>query len=74
MFKEYSYYRTRFELIGLFSTASIEDGESFLSAIEENGFKDYTYVRLKPDASNYCKKNVIPISFYIFILLIIIFL
>lgn len=67
MFKEYSYYRTRFELIGLFSTASIEDGESFLSAIEENGFKDYTYVRLKPDASNYCKKNVIPISFYIYL-------
>lgn len=69
--EEYLYYRTQFNLIALFSTASIEDGENFLRMIESHGLKDYTYIRINPDASNYCKKNVVPISFFKFIIIFI---
>lgn len=66
LYKEYTEYRSVYNIIASFSTASNEDTDKFLAKIDGNNITSYTYISIQPDGSNYCKKNVIPISFYLF--------
>lgn len=40
---------------------------SFIGLLNQNNVTEYTYIRVKPDASNFCKRNIIPISFFLYI-------
>lgn len=66
LYKEYVEYRKVYNIITSFSTSSVEDTMKFLSKIDGNNITAYTYISLQPDGSNYCKKNVIAISLFIY--------
>lgn len=62
--KEYLQYNEKFTILGIFSTANFENMNSFIGLLNQNNVTEYTYIRVKPDASNFCKRNIIPISFF----------
>lgn len=63
-------YASRFNIVGIFSTAEAESMNEFLSLMNEAPDTNYLYIHVTPEAGNTCRKNVLSISFfyYLFIL------
>lgn len=68
-------YASRFDIVGIFSTAEAEDMNSFLSLMNTKANNtNYLYIHVTPEAGNTCRKNVLSISFkyiYLYIFLFI---
>lgn len=61
-------YSSRFSIVGIFSTAEAEDMNSFLTLMNtKTNNTDYLYIHITPEAGDSCRKNVLSISFNIFI-------
>lgn len=58
-------YASRFNIVGIFSTAEAESMNEFLSLINEARDTNYLYIHVTPEAGNTCRKNVLSISFFI---------
>lgn len=67
-------YSSRFSIVGIFSTAEAEDMNSFLTLMNTKANDtDYLYIHVTPEAGNTCRKNVLSISFNIFIFFMLFF-